>query len=143
MLLLGVPIVYVAGGFIGLWISWHSAAASAPPSLTNSTTMETAGHVVDLLRMIYTSGHTPAAFQTGGIIALIVYVTICIIYVVVRFNTIASECSRSVDRAAQDDAGEYESAMQQSSKRRLNHTLRDDHYQPMNFYTPMPNNSDT
>lgn len=104
MLLLGAPLVYMLGGLGGLWIKWHDESSLVPmPMPTGNSTIDEAGRVLTVLRMLYTTGHTPEAFQTGGSVALIVYVLVCIVYVIVRFNTIARECGRDVDRAAASD----------------------------------------
>lgn len=135
MLLIAAPVVYIIGGFVGLFLIGSSDAA---PLTASNSTLKSAEHAADLIRMIY-SGHTPTAFQTWGCIAMALYVIGCVIYVVVSFNSIASQCSRSVDKAAQtDDDDDVELHVTRRAPSALSDASR---YHPMAIYAPLPQGS--
>lgn len=90
-LLLVAPLVYIAGGTIGIYETLFGDI-----SISKNATVA-AERAFVFVRDSYIAGHTPSTFHVWGLVATSVYILGCLIYFVVMFNCIARECSSSVD----------------------------------------------
>lgn len=95
-LLILAPLFFLLGGALGTY-----EALFGDISVTQNTTLA-AERAASLVYETYQTGHAPTAFIKWGVVTVGIYVTICIVYILVKFSCICHECSKAIDESDND-----------------------------------------
>jgi hypothetical protein len=109
-LLAMAPVAFFLGGAFGTY-----EVLFGDISIAHNAT-QAASRAAQLIYDSYQTGHTPAPFVTWGLVALAVYVFLCVFYILVKFSCICHECSRAIDES--DEATKRAIEEMRSSKGR-------------------------